>query len=83
MSWTGVGTLAFGSVAVYKGSIAISSAAALGKNIAMFAKTSKQSGKETASDAPGWSKSQKPLKGETAERFTRRILNNKYGNDVV
>ncbi|NLD49905.1 MAG: RHS repeat-associated core domain-containing protein [Clostridiaceae bacterium] len=42
-------------------------------------KEAKKSQKETATDAPSWAKHEKPLKDETAEKFTKRILNDKYG----
>ncbi len=79
LSWTGVGAIACGSVSVCYGTIAVSSAAALSANLMKFAKTAKKSGKETASDAPSWAKSKKPNNGETADKFTTRILNEKYG----
>ena len=43
------------------------------------AATSKQSGKEKASDAPSWAKSQRPNRGEKAKDFAKRMLDAKYG----
>jgi hypothetical protein len=42
-------------------------------------KQTKQSGKESASDIPSWSKGQKPREGESGNDFAERLLNEKYG----
>ena len=42
-------------------------------------KKSKQSGKEKADDAPSWAKNYEPEPGETAEEFTKDLMNDKYG----
>lgn len=34
---------------------------------------------EKTSDAPSWAKGKKPNKGEKADDFAKRILNDKYG----
>ena len=49
-----------------------------------YAKQSKQSGKERATDAPSWAKYQKPRTPtngvrETSKQFAQRLLNEKYG----
>ena len=43
------------------------------------AKQTSKSGKEKASNAPSWARNEKPLPGEKAEEFTKRILDSKYG----
>jgi len=38
-----------------------------------------QSGKEGAKDIPSWAAGEKPLKGETGDKYARRLLDTKYG----
>ena len=49
--------------------------------ITNFAKETRQSGKEKASDIPSWSKGQKPGEGESGKDFAKRLLDKKYGPD--
>ena len=50
-------------------------------NTIMYAKKSKTSGKEKASDIPSWAKGKKPLQGEKGKDFARRLCDDKYGQD--
>ena len=44
-----------------------------------FAKTSKKSGKESASDVPDWVKNVEKEAGESSKDFTKRALDTQYG----
>ena len=45
----------------------------------LFAKKSKSSGKEKASDIPSWAKGEKPKDGESGNDYARRLMDKKYG----
>ena len=59
------------------GAVSIGKAAA-GVNI-MYAKPSKKSGKERATDIPSWAKGEKPLDGESGKDFAKRLCDEKFG----
>ncbi|EPG66135.1 RHS repeat-associated core domain protein [Leptospira wolffii serovar Khorat str. Khorat-H2] len=42
----------------------------------------KGSGKERASDVPGWAKGKRPYKGESGEAYADRLLREQYGEDA-
>jgi RHS repeat-associated protein len=48
-------------------------------NSIVYAKKSKKSGKEMASDIPSWARGEKPLEGESGKDFARRLCDDKYG----
>jgi len=44
-----------------------------------YAKKSKSSGKEGATDIPSWAEGEKPLPGESGKDFAKRLVEGKYG----
>ena len=70
------GPLPFGD-AIYVGGVIVTGLIFLGG--LLFAKSSKQTGKEKASDKPSWVNKDMVDPNLPAEENARRILNNKYG----
>ena len=82
-----------GAVAIYNGVViagnkiigtAVKAGTFVGKtynDIVSFAKKSKLSKKERATDIPSWAKGEKPQKGESGKDYAKRLCDKKYGKD--
>ena len=82
-----------GAVAIYNGVViagnkiigtAVKAGTFVGKtynDIVNFAKKSKLSKKERATDIPSWAKGEKPQKGESGKDYAKRLCDKKYGKD--
>ena len=80
-----------GAAAIYNGTViagnaikgtAVKVGTFVGKtynDIIKFAKKSKSSKKERATDIPSWAKGEKPQNGESGKDYARRLCDKKYG----